>query len=97
LLPAADACFERELRGNNLARAGACLDARGVLSDDDAALRDARRRLAQRWLAVGDERLAAGELQTAAAALAAARGSDPSLPGIPVLAERLRTAGVPAQ
>ncbi len=97
LLPAAIACFERELRGNNLARAGACLDARGVLSDDDAALRHARRRLAQRWLAVGDERLAAGELQTAAAALAAARGSDPSLPGIPVLAERLRTAGVPAQ
>jgi tetratricopeptide (TPR) repeat protein len=97
LLPAATACFERELRGNNLARAGACLDARGVLSDDDAALRDARQRLAQRWLAVGDERLAAGELQSAAAALAAARGSDPSLPGIPVLADRLRTAGVPGQ
>jgi hypothetical protein len=92
LLPAARACFDRELRGNNLARARACLDARSSLSEDDAALRDARRRLAQRWLAVGDERLAAGELQSAGAALAAARNNDPALPGIPEFAERLRTA-----
>ena len=92
LLPAARACFDRELRGNNLARARACLDARSSLSEDDAALREARRRLAQRWLAVGDERLAAGELQSAGAALAAARNNDPALPGIPEFAERLRTA-----
>jgi tetratricopeptide (TPR) repeat protein len=92
LLPAARACFDRELRGNNLARARACLDARRLLSEDDAALREARRRLAQRWLAVGDERLAAGELQSAGAALAAARSNDPALPGIPEFAERLRTA-----
>lgn len=92
LLPAATACFERELRGNNLARARACLDARGMLSDDDAGMQGARRRLAQRWLAVGDERLAAGELQSAGVALAAARHNDPATPGIAEFAERLRTA-----
>ncbi|MGI8560360.1 MAG: hypothetical protein ACR2J7_02760, partial [Luteimonas sp.] len=92
LLPAARTCFDRELRGNNLVRARACLDTHSLLADDDAVLREARRRLAQRWLAVGDERLAAGELQSAGAALAAAHSNDPALPGIPEFAERLRTA-----
>jgi hypothetical protein len=92
LLPAAQACFERELRGNNLTRARSCLDARGVLGDDASTLSQARRRLAQRWLAVGDERLGAGELQAASSALNAARGLDPGAPGINEFAERLRTA-----
>lgn len=92
LLPAAQACFERELRGNNLTRARSCLDARGVLGDDASTLSQARRRLAQRWLAVGDERLGAGELQAASSALNAARGLDPGVPGINEFAERLRTA-----
>lgn len=92
LLPAARSCFERELRGNNLGRARACLDAWRVLEGDGAALRTARRRLAQRWLAVGDERLAAGELQSAAAAFNAARAIDPATPGLDAFAERLRVA-----
>ena len=92
LLPAAQACFERELRGNSLTRARACLDARSVLGEDAGVLSQARRRLAQRWLAIGDERLGAGELQAANHALNAARGLDPGVPGINEFAERLRAA-----
>lgn len=92
LLPAAAGCFERELRGNNLARARACLDAMGTLSDDAARIRKARQRLAQRWLAVGDERLGAGELQAAAAAVAQAQALDRSAPGLSEFDQRVRTA-----
>lgn len=92
LLPTARSCFERELRGNNLGRARACLDAWAALEGDSAALGTARRRLAQRWLAVGDERLGAGELQSAAAALGAARAIDPATPGLDDFAGRVRVA-----
>jgi hypothetical protein len=91
LLPAARSCFERELRGNRLARARACLDARMQLGDRD--MRESRRRLAVRWLAVGDERLGAGELEAAIHAHAAARALDPQLPGLEAFGERLRAAG----
>ena len=92
LLPAAKACFEKELRGNRLGRAGECLDARGVLEGDSATLAESRRRLAQRWIAVGNERLGAGELQAAQAALAAARALDPVATGLDEFSERLRAA-----
>ena len=92
LLPAARECFERELRANNLGRARACLDARVVLEGTTADVARARQRLAQRWLAIGDERLGAGELQGAATALASARALDPSAPGLDEFASRLRTA-----
>jgi hypothetical protein len=52
----------------------------------------ARRRLAQRWLAVGDERLGAGDVQGATAALASARAVDPATPGIDAFSQRLQTA-----
>ncbi|QCU72705.1 hypothetical protein E5843_14610 [Luteimonas yindakuii] len=93
LLPAAVACFDRELRGNRLARARSCLDARTALSEDEDTLAPARRRLAQRWLAVGDERLGAGELAAARAAHGAAREIDPTVPELAAFAERLRAAG----
>jgi len=89
LLPAAHACFERELRSNNLGRARACLDARVAL-EGDGAVAHARRRLAQRWLAIGAERLGAGETRTAEAALNTARSLDPATPGLEDFAERLR-------
>ena len=92
LLAAATDCFERELRSNSLGRAGTCLDARTALSDDAGELANARRRLAQRWLAVGDERLGAGELRRATSALQSARETDPSVPGLAEFSERLRTA-----
>ena len=91
LLPAAQDCFDRELRANRLTGAGRCLDAWRLL-DDDASVRAANRRLAQRWVAVGDERLGAGELQAAQHALESARTLDPAINGLDELAARLRTA-----
>ena len=95
LLPAAKQCFEHGLRDNNLGRARACLDARVIVENDEAALAQARRRLAQRWLAVGDERLGAGELGAANAALASARALDPNTPGLAEFGQRVRAASVP--
>lgn len=92
LLPAARACFDAALRNNDLGRARGCLDARTTLGDGESALAQSRRRLGQRWLAIGDERLGAGELQTASAALAHARRSDPRTPGIDAFDARLRAA-----
>ena len=92
LLPAAKACFEKELRGNRLNRARECLDARQVLEGESAALGESRRRLAQRWIAVGNERLGAGEVQAAQVALASARALDPGAIGLDEFAERLRAA-----
>jgi tetratricopeptide (TPR) repeat protein len=92
LLPAARTCFERELRGNRLGRAGECLDARRALEGDNAAVREGRRRLAQRWIAVGGERLGAGEVRAAQAALVSARALDPDAVGLQEFVERLRAA-----
>lgn len=95
LLPAAKECFERGLRANNLGLARACFDARVVLETDAAALASARRRLAGRWLAIGDERLGAGELRGASAALASARALDPATPGLDDFDRRIRAATAP--
>lgn len=97
LVAAATDCFERELRSNSLGRAGECLDAWAALAGDVGNLAGARRRLAQRWLAVGDERLGAGELRRAASALQFARDTDPSVPGLDEFSERLRTASASGQ
>ena len=96
LLPVADACFERELRNNSLARARACLDVRIALDGEGPNVARGRRRLAQRWLAIGDERLGAGELRRAQSALASARAVDPAVPGLDILASRLATASANA-
>jgi tetratricopeptide (TPR) repeat protein len=82
LLPAARRCFEEGLRANDLGRAGNCLDARTLLGEDATEVASARRRLAQRWLAIADERLAAGRIDAAHAALQAAHGLDPGVPGL---------------
>ncbi|MBF6025654.1 hypothetical protein [Lysobacter niastensis] len=92
LLPAAKRCFEDELRSNRLNRAGACLDAWQLLEGSNAVNAEARRRLAQRWIAVGYERLGAGELQSANAALNAARTMDPGASGLAEFANRVRAA-----
>ncbi|HEX2122410.1 MAG TPA: hypothetical protein VHL59_12275, partial [Thermoanaerobaculia bacterium] len=63
-----------------------------ALEGEGAATRAARRRLAQRWLAVGEERLRAGELARARTALASAREIDPNAPGIADFDQRLRAA-----
>ncbi|MCF7221973.1 hypothetical protein [Marilutibacter chinensis] len=94
LLPASQQCYRDALRDNRLVRAGRCLQAGEVLGVDSDILREQRLRLAQRWIAVGDERLGAGELAVAQAALEAARALDPAAAGLDALARRVETAAV---
>tara|TARA_R110002020_G_scaffold58621_6_gene160794 strand:+ start:3091 stop:4713 length:1623 start_codon:yes stop_codon:yes gene_type:complete len=89
----ARACFEDELAGNRLGAAQACLDAMVVRDRGGDELAGDRRRLADRWLAFGEERLGAGEFALARRALSAAREVDPSNPRLETFAERLRRAG----
>ncbi|WP_265309162.1 hypothetical protein [Stenotrophomonas sp. SRS1] len=93
LLPASRQCFEDRLRENRVLAAGACLDAWQTLSSNDAGQAAARRRLAQRWLAIGSERLGSGDIVFAQQALMQARRWQPDLPELPAFAERLRSAG----
>lgn len=92
LLPLVRECHLLELRSNSLRRAGMCLEAREALGDDTGELSMARRQLAERWLAVGDERLGAGEIANARSALAAARVADPLVPGLSDFELRVRAA-----
>lgn len=92
LLPSARACFERTLSANNLGDARRCLAARDALGEAPRELAAAQRRLALRWLAIGDERLGGGRIGPAHAALAAARALDPATPGLAEFEQRLRTA-----
>lgn len=88
----ASECHVEALHGNRLSAAGHCLDLRRALEGDTPAVRDARRELARRWIAMGDQRLGAGELGGARAALAAARELDPRAEGLSEFAERVRVA-----
>ena len=62
---AAHACYSAAMRDNNLGRARECLDAWRQLAPNEPAVLPAQRRLAERWLAVGDERLRAGDVRGA--------------------------------
>ncbi len=93
MLPRVRECFENELRDNRLQRARVCLDARIALAGDGRDSAEARSRLAQRWVAVGEERLGAGDLEGARAAYDAATGIDPRATGLTEFAERVRAAG----
>jgi hypothetical protein len=92
LLPATQSCLEDELRGNRVRRARACYDAWQTLEPGNARLSDARLRLAQKWIAVGGERLGAGEVEFAAEALREARGLDANAPGLVEFAARVHSA-----
>ena len=95
LLPAARQCLEENLRENRLRAARSCLDAWQALAPADSAVPAARRRLAQRWIAVGSERLGAGDAAFALQALAQARELDASAAEISSFAERLRSVSSP--
>lgn len=97
LRPAAKECFQTSLRRNRLDSAGACLDAYAVLEGEDGVVRAARHQLALRWIAVGDERLGAGDLQLARRALDTARSLDPSVDGLEAFSRRLARASLPAE
>jgi hypothetical protein len=96
MLPRVRECFEQELRDNRLQRARVCLDARLALEGGSRDADRARQRLAQRWVAVGEERLGSGDVEGARAAHDAARGLDAKAEGLPALTERLR-AVVPVE
>ena len=96
MLPAARRCNADGLRDNNLGRAQACLEAWQQLAPGDAALALARSRLGERWLAFGAQRLADGDIRGARAALARARGLQPSMAGVEELAGRIERASVGA-
>lgn len=92
LTPAARRCFDNAMRDNRLTTATACLDASRLLEPGVPWVATARNRLAQRWIAVGNERVGAGEITTARRALDAAIALDPGVPGATELAARLRQA-----
>lgn len=91
-LPAVTRCFEDELRGNRLRRAQACLSAWQTVKPADPGLMEARRQMAQKWIAVGGERLSAGDVGFATQALSEARALAPRAPGLDEFAERVRMA-----
>jgi len=90
--PAARACMEDNLRGNRLRAARTCLDAWQALAPGDSSLGIARRRLAQRWIAVGSERLGGGDTAFAQQALQQAQQIDPATPEIAGFSDRVRNA-----
>lgn len=93
MLPAARDCNAAALRDNDLGLAQVCLEAWRQLAPGDLASAAAQRRLAERWLAIADERLGAGEVEAAARALARARALDAAVPGLQALQQRLERAG----
>lgn len=93
LLPASRRCFDDNLRQNRVQAAGACLQAWQTLSPTASGLPSARLRLAQRWLAIGSERLGSGDLAFAEHAAEQARLLQPDLAELPAFEDRLRRAG----
>ena len=89
MLPAARRCHAEGLRDNNLGRAEACLQAWRQLAPADPDAAAARSRVAERWVAIGSERLVAGDVAGARLALQRARSQDPAAVGIGPLADRI--------
>ncbi|MFS8137005.1 MAG: hypothetical protein ACMG50_02645 [Thermomonas sp.] len=92
LIPAARTCQADALRDNRLGESQACLDVWRQLDPLNRDLLQARTRLAQRWVAVGDQRLERGELIAAEQAAERARRLDPRTVGLAEFAQRLRRA-----
>jgi len=90
VLPLSQRCFEDALRNNRLRAARACLDAWQALTPTADAPAGARRRLAQRWVAVGSERLGQEDAAFARRALDQAYQLDPALPELAEFTQRVR-------
>ena len=88
----AAACFQREMTANRLARAEGCMEALIAIEPAHAGLPTMQHALAARWLDVADERIGAGELDTAQRAIASAQRWTPNDPAIPALQARLQQA-----
>lgn len=92
LEPAARKCQADALRDNSLSESQACLDVWRQLDPLDPDLPAARQRLAQRWIAIGDQRLERGEIDEATQAAGQARLLDPATSGLAEFTQRLRRA-----
>lgn len=90
IVPKTRECFEEALRANRVRGAQACLEAWQLLAAQDAGLADARQRLAERWIAVGSERLGAGDAGFATEAAQHARQLDPQAPALADFEARIR-------
>ncbi|MGS0603636.1 hypothetical protein ACQEPW_015370 [Xanthomonas oryzae pv. oryzicola] len=90
MVPASQRCFEEELRNNRLRAARGCLDAWQALTPNADALAGARRRLAQRWVAVGSERLGQEDAAFARRAQDEAHQLDPELPELAEFTRRVK-------
>lgn len=84
--------FEMAIGANRLATARDALDALGVVAPVDTRLNPARQRLARSYLAYASERLGAGEIERADAAITQARELDPVSLELPALQARLEQA-----
>ena len=85
------ACFEQAMTDNKLLLAQSCLDARLALDPADDA-RAARHRLAEGWLGVAEERIAASDYAAATRALASAHQLEPGNARGPALRGRVQRA-----
>ena len=92
LLPVLVTCFDDELRRNRVRAAGDCLQAWQALAARDNELGEARRRLGRRWLAIGSERLGAGDARYAREALQQAGALGVPASELEPLQARLRDA-----
>ncbi len=90
--PQLSACFARSLEANRVLAAETCVLAWQQFAPNDAAVASARTRLAERWLAVGDERLGADDLAFAREAYQHAQRLDPRVAGLARYARRLKAA-----
>lgn len=84
--------FEQSLADNRLVEAQERLDALLLVNPGRRNLGNDRRRLADRWLAYGEERLGASELDKAQTAYERARVLDPGNPQLKDFAARLQQA-----
>ncbi len=85
-------CFERAMTENQLKRAQSCLEANLALEPYSSAATDARNRLADRWLAYAEERIAASDYPEAEVALASVRHWQPAHPKLKATTARLKRA-----
>ncbi|HTA65395.1 MAG TPA: hypothetical protein VK753_07820, partial [Xanthomonadaceae bacterium] len=86
------ACVQQKMTDNSLARASACFDALTTVQPTYRSLPSMRTTLAKHWLAYADERIGAGELDTAQRAIDSAKRLTPDDPAIAAMDERLRQA-----
>ena len=88
------ACVDHAMTDNRLARASGCLDALAATQPTYASLPSLRATLARHWIAYADERIGAGEIDTAGRAVDSARRLAPDDPAVAAMAIRVQQAHV---